>query len=71
MLRFKVLVSAVPLMVAALPTCIGLVSDLPPRIPVGDKTRILVKLKTFTAREAAPLIVGASSAHRHLASASF
>lgn len=32
--------------------------------------RIFVKSRTFTAREAAALIVGASSAHRHLASAS-
>ncbi len=32
--------------------------------------RIFVKSSTFTAREAAALIVGASSAHRHLASAS-
>ena len=32
--------------------------------------RIFVKSKTFTAREAAALIVGASGGHRHLAAAS-
>jgi hypothetical protein len=154
MLRFKILVSAVPLMVAALLARIELVRGPHPCIPVGDETlqiapapwhadlhvsftddpaaatvrvqiadradnadfavvddaggpeadackvtpatqfvsiaaeasraapviylshegpadyRIFVKSRTFTAREAAALIVGASSAHRHLASAS-
>jgi hypothetical protein len=154
MLRFKILVSVVPLIVAALLTRIELVPGPHPCIPIGDETlqiapapwhadlhvsftddpaaatvrvqitdradnadfavvddadgpesdackvtpatqfvaiaartsraapviylshggpadyRIFVKSRTFTAREAAALIVGASSEHRHLASAS-
>lgn len=154
MLRFRILVSAVPLMIAALLARIELVPGPHPCIPVGDETlqiapapwhadlhvsftddpaaatvrvqitdradnadfavvddadgpeadackvtpatqfvsiaaetshaapviylshqgpsdyRIFVKSRTFTAREAAALIVGASSAHRQVASAS-
>ena len=120
MLRFKILVSVVPLMVAAILARVELVPGARPCIAVGDQSvqlasapwhadfhvsftddpnaatqfiaisakasgtapviylthegpadyRIFVQSKTFTARDAAALIVGASGGHSRLTAAS-
>ncbi len=77
MLRFTILVSAVPLMIAAFPARIELALGSQPCVAVGDETLQIATVSgqadlhvDLTNDPAAPLIVAASSAHRHLAPAS-
>ena len=77
MVRFKILASAVPLLVAAVVAGAELLPGARPCIAIGETSvqhgpadyRIFVKSKRFSARDAAALVVGAGAGHR-LAAAS-